>query len=206
MSSASDWNAFWSSSVSASALEIVAGAAPRSNSRSSSTPARAALGHRLAGQLLAQQQRERGLDRHLVGAGRRARSDRPRCAARSPRRGCRASRRSCSRRAPRSAPARSRRSRRARSGSAGMPRRCSASSWWRSRSAKLSAKPRASRAWSRGSVRPGIGTRSDLPCSAGASAVHATSASGSCPIARAAPVSAVLKRSRGDSSAIARAC
>src|SRR5688500_4458536 len=87
-----------------------------------------------------------------------------------------------------------------------MLRRWSASLWWRSLSAKLSAKPRASRAWSGGSERPGIGTRSDLPWIDGASEVQPTSASGSCPIARAAPVSACLKRSRGDSSAIAGGC
>ena len=51
-----------------------------------------------------------------------------------------------------------------------MPRKCIRSLWWRSLSAKLSANPRASRAASAGSVRPGIGTRIALPCSVGASA------------------------------------
>ena len=49
---------------------------------------------------------------------------------------------------------------------------------------------------------PASARASHLPCMRGRSAVQPTSASGSCAMARAAPVSASLKRSRGDSSDI----
>src|SRR5688500_12495960 len=58
-------------------------------------------------------------------------------------------------------------------------------------------------AWPRGRLRPGIGSLKFLPAWLGASAVQATSTSASCEIAREAPVSTDLNRSRGVSSAIA---
>src|SRR5690606_18452026 len=63
------------------------------------------------------------------------------------------------------------------------------------------AKPRASSAWSRGRLRPGIGTRIDLPETPGASVLNATSASGSRESARDATVKACLNRSSWDSFA-----